>query len=380
MLNNFLQKKLAPTYSQETIDILRLIRSQNVGSRTFISLIKFFGSASRALENIADFSLRGGRSKPITLYTASQAAQEIAELNKQEAYLLTYRDLAYPEFLLEIADFPPVITYKGRVELLKEKMIAIVGARNSSINGQIFAKNLAKELTQQSYVTVSGLARGIDTAVHMANINQTVAVLAGGVDFIYPPENKKLYQQITENGLILAELPVGSKPLSKHFPQRNRIIAGLSLATLVIEAGIKSGSLITANFALEQGREVFAVPGFPLDPRSMGSNKLIKEGAYLLESAADVIDNLTYNKKVKKSFEDRENYCNNFKSMPGHEVKITNRDRKNLVNALSAMPIGFEEIIEATGFSLPIIYTICLELELAGRIIRHPGNKISLIY
>ena len=181
--------------------------------------------------------------------------------------------------------------------------------------------------------------------------------------------------------MIVAELPIGSKPLSQHFPQRNRIISGLALATIVIEASLKSGSLITANFALEQNRDVFAVPGFPMDPRCMGSNKLIKDGAYLLESSKDITLNVSSANKMKKSFEDSQNCSNNFRtSANAGSFEIKNSDRNVVVDLLSSFPVTYESIADETNFSLPMIYTICLELELAGRVARHPGNKISLIY
>lgn len=381
MLKTLLAREKPPAYSQETIDILRLIRSQNVGPKTFSNLIKLFGSAGVALENIEEFSVKGGRAKPIKPYSASDAEKEIEALEKNKSFLLTYKDIKYSDLLMQIHDFPPVITYKGNIELLSNETIAIVGARNSSINSRTFAKKISKELISEGYVTVSGLARGIDTAVHEADTSKTIAVVAGGVDYIYPPENKKLYEKIADQGLIIAELPVGSKPLSQHFPQRNRIISGLSIATIVIEAGLKSGSLITANFALEQNRDVFAVPGFPMDPRCMGSNKLIKDGAYLLESSKDITANVTSIKKLKKSFEDSQNCSNNFRaSSHGGSVNIKDTDRDVIISLLSSSPVTYESIADETNFSLPVIYTICLELELAGRIIRHPGNKISLIY
>ncbi len=382
MLNNLFVRGGTPTYSEETIDILRLIRSENVGLKTFTHLIKLFGSARMALENIADFSLKGGRSRPIKIFSRSAAEQELEKLARNKAYLLTYKDFNYSQLLLQIHDFPPVISYKGDVKLLNsEKVVAIVGARNSSINCRSFASKISSELVKAGYVTVSGLARGIDTAVAEASGSQTIAVVAGGIDHIYPPENKKLYEQISENALLLAELPIGSKPLSQHFPQRNRIISGLALATLVIEAGLKSGSLITANFALEQNRDVFAVPGFPLDPRCAGSNKLIKDGAYLLESSEDVISNTTSYKKLKKSLEESQNYSNNFKlPVESDNLEIKDRDREMVIALLSSTPVTYEVLADETKFSLPVIYTICLELELAGKIVRHSGNKISLIY
>jgi DNA processing protein len=382
MLNNLFIRDKNADYSEETIDILRLIRSENVGSKTFFQLIQFFGSASRALENIGKFSVKGGKSKPITVFSRSAAQKEIDALKKVGAGLLTYKDFNYSQLLLQIHDFPPILSYKGNISLLNaEKTIAIVGARNSSINSRSFATKIAKELVEAGCVTVSGLARGIDTAVHEASGNNTIAVIAGGIDHIYPPENKDLFERISNDGLLLAELPIGSKPLAQHFPQRNRIISGLALATVIVEASLKSGSLITANYALDQNREIFAAPGFPLDPRCMGTNKLIKDGAYLLESSADIISNIVTYEKLKKSLEETENSSNNFgRPVGSSNLEIKDSDRSQVVKLLSSSPVTFELLSQETKLSLPIIYTICLELELAGRITRHVGNNISLIY
>ena len=382
MLGNLFVRDKAPNYSEETIDILRLIRSENVGPKTFFHLIKLFGSAGKALENICEFSVKGGKSKPITVFSRSAAEKEIDALKKVGAYLLTYKDFNYSSLLIQIHDFPPVLSYKGNITLLNsEKTIAIVGARNSSINSRSFASKIAKELVDEGCITVSGLARGVDTAVHEASGSSTIAVIAGGIDHIYPPENKELFERIASSALLLAELPVGSKPLSQNFPQRNRIISGLALATVVIEASLRSGSLITANYALEQNREIFAVPGFPLDPRCMGTNKLIKDGAYLLESSADIISNMVTYDKLKKSLEETQNSSNNFKLPIGDDnLEIKHSDRQVVIRLLSSSPVTFELLSHETKLSLPVIYTICLELELAGRIVRHVGNKISLIY
>ena len=382
MLGNLFVHDKSPNYSEETIDILRLIRSENVGPKTFFYLIKLFGSAGKALENIGQFSVKGGKSKPITVFSRSAAEKEIDELKKVGAYLLTYKDFNYSSLLIQIHDFPPVLCYKGNITLLNsEKVIAIVGARNSSINSRSFASKITKELIGEGYITVSGLARGIDTAVHEASGNSTIAVIAGGIDHIYPPENKGLFERIASSALLLAELPVGSKPLSQHFPQRNRIISGLALATVVVEASLRSGSLITANYALEQNREIFAVPGFPLDPRCMGTNKLIKDGAYLLESSADIISNMVTYDKLKKSLEETQNSSNNFKLPIGDDnLEIKDVDRQVVIRLLSSSPVTFELLSNETKLPLPVIYTICLELELAGRIARQVGNKISLIY
>ncbi len=382
MFGNIFTNNKPLSYSNETIDILRLIRSENIGPKTFFSLIKFFGSATKALENAQDFSLRGGKSKPIKLYSKEHALKELESLEKHKCSLITYKDSNYSELLSQISDPPPVLSYKGNISLLNHnKIIAIVGARNSSVNARSFASNLSKDLTKSGYVTTSGLARGIDTSVHSSSISSTIAVIAGGIDHIYPPENKNLYAEIAENGLLLAELPVGFKPLSQHFPQRNRIISGLALATIVIEAGLKSGSLITANFALEQNREVFAAPGFPLDPRCIGSNRLIKNGAYLLENADDIILNVLSNDRLKESLKEGEKYFNSLNlNMGNNNIQITDKDRKLVIELLSASDTRIDLIAKESKLDLPILYTIFLELELAGKIIRSAGNKISLIY
>ena len=383
MLDNLFVNNKAPAYSDETIDILRLIRSENVGPKTFFNLIKFFGSASRALENVEDFSVKGGRAKPIKVYSKDSAFKELKELEKNNSYLITYKDLNYSELLLQIPDFPPVLSYKGNISLLNhEKIIAVVGARNSSVNGKAFAAKLSKDLVKAGYVTVSGLARGIDSAVHSSSLGNTIAVIAGGIDHIYPPENKTLYEEIAKNGLLLAELPIGCKPLSQHFPQRNRIISGLALATVVIEAGMKSGSLITANLAVEQNRDVFAVPGFPLDPRCMGSNQLIKNGAYLLESVEDILINVVSKEKFQKELEEKASYFNNMSLYMGNNsnLQVTDKNRAAVMQLLSASEVTFEVVAQQLQLELPILYTVFLELELAGKITRSAGNKISLIY
>jgi DNA processing protein len=382
MLNNLFTKSNSPDYSQETIDILRLIRSENVGPKTFRHLIKLFGNAKVALENIGEYSVRGGRKKPIITFSISQAEQEMEKLAKHNAKLLTYKCEAYPFLLNQIEDFPPILTYKGNIELLNtRKLIAIVEARNSSANGRIFASKISKELVAKDWITVSGLARGIDTAVHQASPGKTIAVLAGGIDYIYPPENAPLYKKLVQESLVLAELPVESKPLPQNFPQRNRIISGLSLASVVIEAGIKSGSLITANFAIEQNRDLFAVPGFPLDPRCMGGNRLIKQGAYLLETADDIIENCKSIDELENLLAENNDIMARF-NLPVndnfHDISIS--DREKVASLISSSSITYEQLALDSDLPLPIIYSICLELELAGKLTRHPGNRISLVF
>lgn len=374
------------SYDLETINILRLIRSENVGPKTFYSLIKLFGDATNAIEHIGDFSLRGGSSKEIKVFSKNDAEKEIEFLEKNNAKLITYKSPQYSKLLFEIYDPPPILSYKGNIELLNHnKCVAIVGARNASANGRSFAHKIASDLVEQGYITVSGLARGIDSSVHQVSASKTIGVIAGGIDHIYPPENKKLFESLATEGLIVAELPIGSTPLGKHFPQRNRIISGLSLGVVVVEASLKSGSLITARFALEQNREIFAVPGFPLDPRCQGTNKLIKEGAYLVESVENIVANLPQQEKfIQKNeslFKDFIELDANFKKLnTGYIKEPTQKERTDIISLLSAVPIDFDYLENETKLPLPILYIIILELELAGRVVRYPGNRISLVY
>lgn len=370
------------SYDIETINILRLIRSKNIGPKTFFSLIKLFGDAATAIDNAPDFSLRGGKSKPIKIFSKSDAEKELELLEKDNAKIITYKSPEYSKLLLEIYDPPPILSYKGNIELLNHnKCVAIVGARNASANGRSFAHKIANDLVKEGYITISGLARGIDSSVHQAAISQTIGVIAGGIDHIYPPENKKLFENLAEEGLILAELPIGSTPLGKHFPQRNRIISGLALGVVIVEASLKSGSLITAKFALEQNREIFAVPGFPLDPRCQGTNKLIREGAYLVESVDDIVANLPqYEEFMKKDDGLFKDFVELGTVNTRYVKEPSQKEHTAILELLSAVPIDFEYLQKETELPLPIIYTVILELELAGKAIRHAGNKISLVY
>ncbi len=380
MVTIFSNKKT--NYSEQTINILRLARSENITARVFFEIIKFFGNINTALENIQDFSIRGGKLSPTKLYSQAQAENEIKNLEKMGAKLLTYKDAEYPKLLLHISDSPPILSYKGDVSLLNKKVVGVVGARNASAYGVLLAQKITNDLSKKYNITIiSGLARGIDTAAHEASLPQTIAVLAGGIDHIYPLQNQKLYHQIMEQGIIISELPIKAIPASQNFPQRNRIIAGISLGVVVIEAKKQSGSLITARAALEQGREVFAVPGFPLDPRSSGCNQLIKQGAHIVESAEDVVNNLpVYDMLEYKLYEENTNLIKNENMNKMIDYNITESMRKKIINSLSLSPIDIDIISNYTDLPLPVIYTILLELELADRIIRYPGNKIGLKY
>jgi DNA processing protein len=366
-------------HANDIIDILRLARSENVGPRTFYDLMKFFGTASNALKYIPEFSIKGGRSKPITIYPEKDAIKEIKLNEKFGSSLISYKDKNYPKLLKYIGDAPPIISCLGDSKILSKSSVSIVGARNASLNARAFSNKIASKLVEAGFCVVSGLASGIDTEAHKGAISSTIGVIAGGIDHIYPAENAKLYSEIRNNGAIIAELPIGSSPVAKHFPQRNRIISGMSRATIVIEASLKSGSLITARLALEQDREVCAVPGFPLDYRSHGTNRLIKDGAFVVESIDGLVDLLIKLENSQNSFSDSEEQRYNV----NQKFALTTIDdsmRKQLLSLLSPVPTSIDELYKESGLSFPALYTIILEFELAGKILRHHGNKISLNY
>jgi DNA processing protein len=275
--------------AQERLDWLRLARSGGIGPVTIRDLIAYFGTAAKALEALPDLARRGGGARPVRLCTKADAERELETLAKLGARLIARPEPDYPEALAALEDAPPVVAVKGRAELLRAPKIALVGARNASANGRRIAADIAAGLARAGTVVVSGMARGIDTAAHLgaldarAETGGTIAVVAGGIDVLYPPENAQLFDRLGVEGLILAESPPGTEPVARHFPRRNRIISGLSRAVVVVEAALKSGSLITARYALDQGREVMAVPGSPLDPRCRGANRLIRDGARLVE-------------------------------------------------------------------------------------------------
>src|ERR1700735_238754 len=278
---------------QERLDWLRLIRSDNVGAVTFFALLQRFGSAAAALAALPELARQGGKSgfKP---WPRAEAEREMAAVARAGARLVAWGEGEYPALLAALDDAPPVVTLLGRADLVTRRAIAIVGARNASAAGQRFARELALDLGRTSLIVTSGLARGIDAAAHGGALESgTIAVVAGGVDIVYPEENRRLYDDIVSRGAIIAEMPIGTRPPARHFPRRNRIISGLSQGVVVVEAALKSGSLITARFAAEQGRDVFAVPGSPLDPRCRGANDLIRHGATLVESVDDILGALS---------------------------------------------------------------------------------------
>lgn len=361
--------------NEEKLARLRLIRTPQVGPVTFASLIAQFGNAIEAVENIGEVSMRGGRAKPLSPASKSRTEDEIAATLKVGAQLIFSGDTNYPKLLANIEPVPPVLIVKGHAHLLEKPTVGMVGARNASANGRNMSTTLAKGLGQNGFVIVSGMARGIDTAAHHGALETgTIAVLAGGVDSIYPPENADLYKAICEQGLVIAEMPPGYTAKARDFPRRNRLISGLSLGVIVVEAALRSGSLITARLAGEQSRDVFAVPGSPLDPRCRGCNQLIKESAVLVETVEDITDVLAQSQLPL--FEEPARSTPNAKPMASSEV----RDdwRKTILELLGPAPCEIDDLIRESGVAPGAVRAVLLELDLADRLDRLPGGKVAL--
>ncbi|MFN7612706.1 MAG: DNA-processing protein DprA [Alphaproteobacteria bacterium] len=360
------------------IDVLRLIRSEQVGPATFFHLVKFCGSVANALTMAPEMSRRGGRAKPIRIASATDAEREYAAIRNFGAEVILYGEENYPRLLQIVTDAPPLLTVKGHPHLWNhDKIIGMVGARNASANGCAFARKLAIEFGEAGYLVVSGLARGIDAAAHRGALAKgTVAVIGGGINNVYPPENAVLFEEIAATGAIISEMPFGANPHARSFPGRNRIIAGMSRAVAVIEASLKSGSLITANFACEYGRDVFAVPGSPMDPRCQGTNHLIREGAGMLESARDVLGNLAPLERLPLAEPEIGNFA---ESAMASDSSLLDSARKVMTAALGPSPTLLEDVMAATELPPHLVMVVLLELELAGRLQRHPGGRVSLV-
>lgn len=364
--------------AKEKISRLRLIRTENVGPITYYRLMQRFGTAERALSALPELAKRGGKAKPLVAFEQSKAEDEIAAADKAGAILLFHGTADYPAQLQEVEDAPPVLTILGHTSILSKPSLGVVGARNASLTGRRIAESFSGKVGQAGYVIVSGLARGIDSAAHTASLaSGTVAVVAGGIDVIYPRENEKLYHDIAAQGAIVAESPFGTEPIARHFPRRNRIISGLARGVLVVEAAEKSGSLITARMALEQNREVFAVPGSPMDPRAGGTNALLKDGAHLATSPADilqVLDSLRLSTLRDPAGNDWQGGGDS-PDLPDIDDSL----RDLILENLSHVPVPLDALIRAVNAPIGHILTILLELELAGRIERQAGNKVNLI-
>jgi len=366
-----------PLSAAEKLARLRLIRTETVGPTTFRALIGRYGTATAALEAIPELAARGGRRRPLRIPPKAEAERELDAVDAFGAAALFLGDPAYPGLLAAIEDAPPVLFAKGASHLLECPTLAIVGARNASSAGRRLSGDIARSVGEAGVTVISGLARGIDTAAHAASLETgTVAVIAGGLDVIYPRENADLQAAIAERGLIVSDEPLGVQPQARHFPKRNRIISGLALGVLVVEAAQRSGSLITARLAAEQGREVFAVPGSPLDPRAKGANVLIRQGATLAESADDILEVLG---GLRPPIGEPD--VNPFRIAAGDRAmdeRLTDDVRRQLRELLSPAPVAIDDLARDCGVPVGLVLVAILELELAGEAERHPGGRISL--
>jgi len=355
---------------EDLVDRLRLLRTPGIGPVTFRQLIARFGTPAAGLAAIPDLARRGGGKAP-ALRTRAEAEREISRVEKLGAKFLALGQGLYPKLLAELEDAPPLLVAKGNLNMLDRQAVAIVGARNSSAAACRFARGLAHDLGQHDLLVVSGLARGIDSAAHDGALGTgTVGVVAGGIDIFYPPENEERQKSLYERGLVLAEMPPGTEPRARHFPYRNRIIAGMSSGTVVVEAAPRSGSLITARLAAEAGREVMAVPGSPLDPRAQGCNQLIRDGATLVQNAADVVEAI-------RPFASRVRAAADKYHAP--ECGSNGETALGVVEELlGPSPVPVDEIIRLSGAPTGAVQMALLELDLAGRLDRHAGGKVSL--
>jgi len=360
----------------QRIDWLQLIRSDNVGPRTFHALLRHTGSAQAALQALPDLARRGGgvaRLGPVC--SRDDAVREIESARRVGVHFVAAGERGYSPRLATIDDPPPLLAVRGDLDTLMRPMIAIVGSRNASAAGMKFAQSLARDLAATGFIIVSGLARGIDQAAHRASLaTGTVAALAGGHNRIYPPEHADLAHAIVNGvGAAISEMPLDHAPRAADFPRRNRLISGTAVGVVIVEAAHRSGSLITARMAAEQGREVFAVPGSPLDPRTAGANDLLKQGATLVTSAADIITvvNPILERPLKTQLEEPS------AGELGHDPDAGKRAR--IIALLGPTPVGIDDLIRMSGAPISTVRIVLLELELAGRLEQHGGGLVSLV-
>lgn len=395
----------------QLIDWIRLARSEGIGPRSFRTLLNRYGGAAAAVEALPELNARAGRLARVC--TLGEAEAEFERTLRLGGRIIASGDPDYPRLLRAIDPVPPLVTVMGRVELFRAPSVGIVGSRNASAVGIRMAELIGRDLGRAGFVTVSGLARGIDTIVHRTTLaTGTVAVLAGGIDRPYPPENVRLLEEIAEQGAVITEMPLGQAPRGRDFPRRNRIVSGLSVGVVVVEAALRSGSLITARFAAEQGRDVFAVPGSPLDPRAEGTNGLIRDGATLVTAAEQIVEvlapQLGRDDFGTPASEDPgaspaeplwDDYFFDFDAEPGAAVRETGapppvasseEDEEESVAApagdfvrvtalLGTAPIGVDDLARASGLDTRAVLGILVELELAGRLVRHGGQRVSLL-
>ncbi len=367
----------APALAQgEAFARIRLLRSPNVGPVSYAQLLRRFGDAASALEALPDLAARGGARYRVA--PEERVTSEIAAVKRAGARYLFHDSPDYPALLRASDGAPPIVTVRGDVGVAARPCVALVGARNASAAAVKLARDFGASLAEAGFCIVSGLARGIDGAAHRGALSAgaggggTVGVIASGIDIAYPPENAELQEQIAREGLLIAEQPPGVEPLARHFPSRNRIIAGLAGGTLVVEAAPRSGSLITARLAAEAGREVMAIPGSPLDSRSHGCNQLIRDGAILVQRAEDVIELLagfdgTAKSRVREI------------AVPWDvDIEPGNDEPADIAALLTIAPVAVDELIRQSGASAASVQLALLELELAGRLVRHAAGRVSL--
>ena len=356
---------------------LRLSRSENVGPVTFRDLLNQFGGAEAALDALPDLSRRGGRKQSVRVCGSAEAERELAAAEAAGARLTAIDEPGYPPLLAVIETPPPLIYLCGRFELVDQPTVAIVGARDASAAGRKFAAMIARDLGRAGVIVASGLARGIDTAAHEGALaTGTIAVVAGGIDIAYPLENAQLQQRIGREGVLIAEGAPGLEPRGKDFPRRNRIISGLSAGVLVVEAAIRSGSRITAGYAYDQGRQVFAVPGNPLDSRAGGTNQLLKDGAKLVTEAADILGALHPSQNWQGTAQGVAEPS--AAAQPSAVPVIAQSDRDRVIEALGAAPVGLDDLVRATGLGAQQVRVVLLELDIAGRLDRSARQHIAL--
>jgi DNA processing protein len=364
---------------EQRIDWLRLIRSPNVGPRTFRALVNHFGGARAALEALPSLARRGGASAAMQICSRADAERELAAAEKLGVAFVALGEPSYPPRLQMIDDAPPLIAIRGHAPALALPTVAIVGSRNASGAGLKFTQWIARELGEAGFAIVSGLARGIDAAAHRASLaSGTIAVLAGGHDRVYPAEHADLLEAILPAGAVLSEMPFGWEPRGRDFPRRNRLISGLSLGVVIVEAAKRSGSLITARFALEQGREVFAVPGSPLDPRAEGTNGLIKQGATPVTETSDIISVLQPIME-EKEIPAREPERQPLEEVIGDDGEPAPDERARIVALLGPAPVQIDDLVRLSKSSPAVVRMVLLELEIAGRLERHGGGLVSLV-
>jgi DNA processing protein len=360
-----------PLAPAEAFARIRLLRSPNIGPVSYRQLLARFGDATRALDALPDLAGRGGGR-----YRAAPEARiddEVGAVKHAGARYLFHDSPDYPGMLGQIESAPPILVVRGDAGLAQRPAVAIVGARNASAGAVKLSRSFAAGLAEAGFVVVSGLARGIDGAAHIGALSSgtTIGVIASGIDVAYPPEHAELQARVAADGLLVAEQPPGTEPLARHFPSRNRIIAGLAAGTVVVEAAPKSGSLITARLAGEYGREVMAIPGSPLDSRSQGCNQLIRDGAVLVQSPGDVIELLSaFDGSPRSTFRE---------AMPAYvPSEQLSEEPADVAGLLTTAPVAVDELIRQSGKSTAAVQLALLELEIAGRLVRHAGGRVSL--